>query len=89
MEPTLRVQWSLFFDEMEPVFRCCGASFQSVWHIVLTRAGYLGKTEFSNWRQAIFEQTMKKKQRKEGYERLEELCRDLMTELRREDLVKP
>ena len=38
MEPTSRVQWSLFSDEMEPVFRCYGASFQSVWHIVLTRA---------------------------------------------------
>ena len=58
-------------------------------NVNLYRTGYLGKTEFSNWRQAIFEQTMKKKQRKEGYERLEELCRDLMTELRREDLVKP
>ena len=39
MEPVSRVQWSLFSDEIEPVFRCCGASFQSVWHIVLTRAG--------------------------------------------------
>ena len=56
--------------------------------INLYRSGYLGKTEFCAWNQALFEDQMKEKQRLDGFTRLKELCGDLYVCLKKDLLIK-